>query len=314
MKKLLSTLINRQALNRAGYELRKVQPKPKLAPVKKKKKKKAAAPALDPLRLDLYKRLYDAATLAKKPFYNIGAGKFRHPYWTNLDFTADNYAHMQKDGGYISYNIAEKKPLPIADGAARLLYTSHTIEHVKEDAVLYLFKEAHRALAPGGIFRVVTGPDAETDYRALRNNDSDWFYWDALCTQNNNYSRDFYAPPDSAPLAERWLSHVASALAPNRRTPSEIKFHEKEILQKLDELGLESALTYFTGLCPFRPDYSQDHVEWWTHGRVIDYLTRAGFKTIYRSGYGQSASPLMRRSSLFDSTYPQISLHVEAVR
>ncbi len=32
------------------------------------------------------------------------------------------------------------------------------------------------------------------------------------------------------------------------------------------------------------------------------------------SGYGQSYAPVMRNTSLFDSTHPKISLYVEAVK
>lgn len=312
LKKSLRRFVNKQVLNPFGWEI--ISRAAELD-AKKQAQKQAQKLRAKELQLPLYKKLYDAETLAQKPFYNIGAGAFRHPYWTNLDLPSDSYTHMhQRSGAFIAYNIAEKKPLPICDNSAKIFYTSHTIEHVKQDSVLYLFHEVYRALEPGGIFRVTTGPDAETDYRALRNNDGEWFYWDLLCTKRNLYGRDFTGPPDARPLAERWLSHVATALAPHTKAPSTIKYHEKEILAKLDELGLQAALEFFTSQCPFNPDWPQSHVEWWTHDRVISYLQKAGFKTVYRSGYGQSASPLMRRCNLFDSTYPQISIYVEAVK
>ncbi len=48
----------------------------------------------NPLQDDvkLYERLYDREVLARRPFFNVGAGDFHHPYWTNVDKSSDWYA------------------------------------------------------------------------------------------------------------------------------------------------------------------------------------------------------------------------------
>src|SRR5690349_20676823 len=46
-------------LRAAGYDVYRIKP---------------AAPPPDPAQLGLYRELYDAETLARKPFYNVGAG------------------------------------------------------------------------------------------------------------------------------------------------------------------------------------------------------------------------------------------------
>lgn len=43
-------------------------------------------------------------------------------------------------------------------------------------------------------------------------------------------------------------------------------------------------------------------------------LEIAWFKKIFKSGWGQSFSPLMRDTFLFDKTHPKISLYMEAVK
>lgn len=265
----------------------------------------------DPFQTSLY-RSFDAETLARKPFVNIGAGSFWHPYWTNLDFVSDWYGSVQRD--VVNYDLMGSAPFPFAYGSLKIAYTSHTIEHVKDDAVARLFANVHRALEPGGIFRVTTGPDAETDFRALMRGDESWFYWDNYYVAKGSYEHLFHAPATSVPLAERWLHHVASELAPNNRTPSPIKYAAPEILRIIDEKGFAGALDFFTSQCSFRPGMPGNHVSWWTHDKVTDFLRRAGFETVYRSGYRQSVSPLMRGSDLFDSTHPQMSVYVEAIK
>ena len=260
----------------------------------------------------LYKRLYSNDVLERKPFYNVGAGSFYHPFWTNIDYASDWYGGVQKN--VIHHDLMSKSPLPIETGNAKIIYTSHTIEHIKEEAVQVLFNEAYRCLEAGGIFRITTGPDAETDFRALVNKDEDWFYWDRNYVDKGSYESIFVKPATSVPLSERWLHHVATQLAPNDISRSNVKFSDREIWQAIDKFGFPGVLDHLCGLCEFQGDRPGNHISWWTHDKISLFLKNAGFKNIYRSGYGQSRSPLMRNSELFDSTHPQMSIYIEAVR
>ncbi len=264
-------------------------------------------------RTDGYRlHLYGAADHTERPYYNVGAGSFFHPCWTNIDFVSDWYAGMQKN--IIAHDLMSLSPLPIAAASAKIIYTSHTIEHVTEAAVRVLFQEAHRCLRPSGILRVTTGPDADTDYAALMRGDADWFYWDQHHDRPGTFEETSYKPQSSVPLEERWLHHVASQLAPNDLSPSEHKFAAAEIGEILGSMPMEQALDYFTGLCRFQPARPGNHISWWNHAKVERFMREAGFTVIYRSGHQQSCSPFMRRSSQFDSTHPQMSIYVEAIR
>lgn len=264
----------------------------------------------DPYRLDMYEKLFDGATLKRKPFYNIGAGGFQHPHWTSVDFDSDWYGRGRE---VVHHDLLSLKPLPIETGAAKIIYTSHTIEHVTDEAVAFLFKDAFRALETGGVFRITTGPDAETDYRALMSGDDDWFYWDKTAELNGDWRRTLNAPNTSVPLEERWLHHVASALAPNAPDAGP-KLNAADVRALLAAKPLEEALDHLAGMVKFDPERPGNHISWWTHGKIERYLKEAGFTNIYRSGHRQSVSPLMRRSDLFDSTHPQMSIYMEAVR
>lgn len=264
----------------------------------------------DPYCTATYQKICDTETLARKPFINIGSGSFWHPYWTNVDYVSEWYKNVQRD--VVHFDIMDTKPLPFADRTIKIAYTSHTIEHVKEHAIAQLFKEVRRVLEPNGIFRVTTGPDAESDFRAMMHGDASWFYWDEAYVHPGSYEHLFRKPATSVPLEERWLHHVASELAPNDKTDGP-KYNAAEIRKIISEHGFEGALNFFTSQTKFRPDRIGNHVSWWTHDKVMRYLRDAGFENVYRSGYRQSASPLLRNSDLFDSTHPQMSLYVEAV-
>jgi hypothetical protein len=57
-----------------------------------------------------------------------------------------------------------------------------------------------------------------------------------------------------------------------------------------------------------------DHLSWWNAEKLIRQLQQAGFTVAEKSAYGQSRSHFMRDLRWFDTTYPQISLYVEAVK
>ena len=266
----------------------------------------------DPYRLEIYTQHYSSDTLDSKPFYNIGAGSFFHPHWTNVDYVSEWYGSMQRNVRH--HDLMSLAPLPIESSTAYVIYTSHTIEHVTRAAVKVLFREAYRALRPGGVMRVTTGPDAETDFRALQRRDADWFYWDTNYSQTGTFEHVFRSPAASVPLEERWLHHVASQLAPNSLSPSTEKLDTNAVRRLIELHGFPGVLDELTSRCHFDPQRPGNHISWWTHDQVLDLLKSAGFETVYRSGFGQSCSPLMRQSELFDSTHPQMSIYVEAIK
>lgn len=255
---------------------------------------------------------YPSESIKNKRFYNVGAGSFFHPYWTNIDFVSDWYAKVQNN--VVHHDLMKLEPLPILADTAEVIYTSHTIEHVLEEAVKNLFKEAFRALKQGGVFRVTTGPDAELDWRALKAGDSSWFYWDEWYKDPGTYESTYFTPPTSMTLQERWLHHVASSLVKNDISPSKVKLAAEEILEIIETKDMESSLNYFTSLCEFNPERPGNHITWWSYEKINQYLHEAGFTNVYRSGYGQSVSPILRNVNIFDNTHPQMSVYVEAVK
>lgn len=262
--------------------------------------------------LGVYKKLYSEESLRQKRFYNVGAGAFVHEYWTNIDFVSEWYGGVQKN--VVHHDLMALGPLPIADGTAEIIYTSHTVEHVTDAAVQKLFDEAYRALKPGGCLRVTTGPDALLDYAALMRGDAEHFYWDEWYVAPGQYEKHCRAPATSVPLEERWLHHVASQLAPNEVTDYPIKLHAPEIRKLLEEKPLEEALDYLTSLVKFDPMRAGNHVSWWTHDKALRFMQNAGFETVYRSAYSQSRFAVLRNTAYFDNTHPAMSLYVEAIK
>ena len=94
---------------------------------------------------------------------NLGCGPVfvDAPDWVNLDFAPLCPSVRQA-------NLLDRLPLP--SNEARLVYSSHFLEHIPKSEVDAFLRECHRILKPGGLIRLVL-PDLEEmarTYLALR--------------------------------------------------------------------------------------------------------------------------------------------------
>jgi SAM-dependent methyltransferase len=102
-------------------------------------------------------------TAATDLLVHLGCGTSLIPEWVNIDILA----------GDVRADLRRGIPLP--DGCARAVYTSHMLEHLTyPDEALPLLREAHRVLRPGGVIRVVA-PDIEPCVRAYAAGDTAFF-------------------------------------------------------------------------------------------------------------------------------------------
>jgi hypothetical protein len=54
-----------------------------------------------------YKQAFPFDSLKQRRFYNVGAGRFRHKYWTNIDLRLGSLSG-QWENHDIDYNLAQK--------------------------------------------------------------------------------------------------------------------------------------------------------------------------------------------------------------
>jgi predicted SAM-dependent methyltransferase len=76
----------------------------------------------------------------------IGGGSIAQPGWTNLD-------KINGEGPW--HRKAEDVPWPTGDDTVTEILASHVMEHIPAgDPRLAVMNEAHRVLAPGGVFEI----------------------------------------------------------------------------------------------------------------------------------------------------------------
>ena len=242
-------------------------------------------------------------------YLNIGGGNFCHREneWVNLDYPFEAYKSKRSPWRMdIFHNLMLDISLPIESDSVESVYTSHTIEHLTEEAVIRMFKEVKRILVPRGAFRIAV-PNSELFFQFMKNPEIDdekiatlWF------GHNIGYSKE-------RTFLDEVCSHLMGKLSDaevreiiNKHETRESCFNELyEIADKRFGIKFTSELQSKT------PAY---HISWWDHKKLKEHLKIAGFKKI--------SEPLKRNESEYeafhakyiDRTVPHLSLRVEAIK
>lgn len=252
--------------------------------------------------IPLYHQQYSERSVREKRFYNIGAGGFRHPCWSNVDMASQWYDKDRTQNIDVVWDISSLAPLHVEDNVAEIVYTSHTIEHLLDAHCDHLFAESHRILKPGGIIRV-TCPDIRLFFEGYRRKDP------ALLPYRES----------SASIQAQFLCTFASQLSPlvrenNPAGAAKLQLTDAEVDHLFSTLELEQACSHIASQCDFdlQRKTPGSHINWWSMEKISTWLLRAGFHSIRRSAYGQSLTPVLRNTAYFDNTEPGFSVYVEA--
>ena len=116
-----------------------------------------------------YENRYGSEAIRQRRFYNIVAGDaWYHPFWTAIDISL-----IAPDVG-ITHDLNDRTPFPIDSNTAKLVYTSHCLEHLNQETMEHALAEALRILEPGGLMRIAV-PDIDIFYRAYQRQENDFF-------------------------------------------------------------------------------------------------------------------------------------------
>ncbi|MFO7559260.1 MAG: methyltransferase domain-containing protein [Desulfobacterales bacterium] len=267
--------------------------------------------------IELYSSMYSKDSVKKKNFYNIGAGGFSHPCWTNVDYDSQWYkSNRSKTLQGIQYDLFSLDPLPIESESAEIVYSSHSVEHVNDEAAQNIFNESYRILKPAGYIRIVT-PNIDLEYRAYKEDDREFFFWIDKYSIPKNYKRmHFNQPFNDASIDQIFLAHFATSVSVLHSDGAPERIDDNELNRIFNAMDYEEALNYICTKCPIeiQKKYPGNHMNWWNKKKMFSMLSQAGFKKIYLSGYGQSYCHVLRDIMFFDNTNPKIALYIEAIK
>ncbi len=211
-------------------------------------------------------------------------------------------------GNHIEYNIITDDKLPFETNSICLAYTSHTIEHLKDEFIQRMFNEVYRCLEKGGVFRV-TCPDADLFYTAMRMNTFDrFFHRRRAWFEKTSTPEDKVEPLDYIKMA------FATALSTTPILRDENPLLWEDLKQKSKELLKEEFLDYLTNQVEFDINRIGCHINWWNGEKLTKFLRSSGFQHVRISTYGGSVAAPMCDINLFDNTMPDESVYVEAYK
>ena len=83
-----------------------------------------------------------------------------------------------------------------------------------------------------------------------------------------------------------------------------------------ETLAEEDAMDYCVSLCQItvQRDRAEGHINWWAEKKLTTFLTHSGFTDVRKSRRNQSLYPEMRNPDLFDTSGPNKSLYIEAIK
>jgi predicted SAM-dependent methyltransferase len=231
-------------------------------------------------------------------YLNIGAGGFFHPCWHNLDKPSDWYGQSLADNVHLSHDLMSHETFPLKSETLKVAYTSHVIEHLRDNDVQHMFCEVFRCLQSDGFFRI-TCPDMDLEYEAYRRGDLAFWYWPS--------------PYGAMSIEQRFLEHFASSLTSHHPSELQEKYEDGHIREVFSQLPKEDAFNFFTErvMLDVQKKYPGDHMNWFNSEKITRMLRKAGFENTWDSRYGQSECPLLRETKLFDNTHPEFSLYIE---
>ena len=265
--------------------------------------------------LKVYYKLFGENAVKNKKFYNIGAGAFRHPAWTNVNHDSDSY-YLDRNNIDINFDLMSLKQMPIKSDSAFIVYTSHTIEHITNESAQNTFNETYRILKKGGIFRV-TMPNVDLAYRAFKENDIYFYNLQTKYHSKRAMQRMKLLKSQNKPfIGEFFLLRIAGNVSPLHEHGAKKRFTDKELKEIFSNMKYEDALDFIISHCSIKiqKENPGNHINWWNFNKLKKMLEKAGFTKIYLSGYGQSFSPVLRNTFFFDNTAPELSLYVEAFK
>ncbi len=261
-----------------------------------------------------YRKSFGDLAVNEKRFFNIGAGDFFHPCWTNVDHPSMVNSGMKHE--FIPLEFFDHKPLPVQDNLAELVYCSHAIEHVDNDSVSFLFRDVFRMLKKGGTFRIVV-PDIKLSYRAWQRGDRKFFFWIDEDFANNNIEKQcLNTPMSKASLSQIWLEDFAAEASEIALVGSPSRISDETLKKLFNEKPFDEALDFCISHCTIenQKKYPYRHMNWFHFAKLENMLRECGFSKVQQSAYLQSDVAVLRNPAYFDQTLPQLSMYVEAVK
>lgn len=214
-------------------------------------------------------------------YLNVGGGQFVRDDWRVLDYYSDWYDYGEV---YIDFdvNLENLREWPIDDGSVDMVFTSHTLEHLSDDAVEHALDESARVLRPGGTIRISV-PDVDIAVRHYELKNVSWF----TELRPNNPPEELYTSRHGQEeyVMEEYLLSVFATHLTNARTSGTTDDHCTDFAEVREDWETMECHDFFGKYSQMVRDEWQRanpglHRNWFDEDRLTSLLRSAGFEDI----------------------------------
>ena len=241
----------------------------------------------------LLEEAHNKVSKVKREYLNIGGG----PVWLHERFfVVDQSFESDETLGRLNFDLAKDLPLPFKNSSLKGIYSSHFFEHLKEQDVTNIFKEAYRILQSGGTIRVVV-PDVGEIFDAYERRDgayADWF-------RNNQHMTGKAWHNDS------WLRLIVRSFAGNVVD----LFEDEELYKMYKENNREDFVMKILKANHSSANYRdipEVNKSYWTSDIMISKLVASGFNNCLSVKKGITRDKIFSNGLIFDNAHPYKSV------
>ena len=226
-------------------------------------------------------------------YLNVGGGEFVRDHWRVLDYIVPSW--YDYNSVFVDFNVdlEENRNWPIDKESYSLVYTSHTLEHLSQNAVRHTLAEIYRILKRQGGLRI-TVPDIDLALYHYKRKDRKWFNMRYPALKENKLEDCLF---------KVFATHLVGKISPEKAKKDFEGMSEASFLNKYIGLVQDS----------WQKDKPGFHRNWFNFEKIEKLLKETGFSQITRNCCGQSIfTEFCHRD--FDNSHPVISIFVDAVK
>lgn len=204
--------------------------------------------------------------------------------------------------------------LPFTDGSIEVIYSSHLIEHLDNEACRRLFREWYRILKKGGVLRVVA-PNMDYLIDSYLTDDKDAFFKDEMAT---GIGRTYY---EEIAMQVYMYNYDRRLLEPHNLLASQfsgrkgyIVFDKQDIESNVRSMSKEEFTTWLASHND--PNLRGGHCNGWNSKKLIRFLKELHFSQVKESKFRQSVRNELNNNENIDLLIRsgRFSFYVECIK
>ncbi len=243
---------------------------------------------------------------------------FTRNYSSGKIALGEKHSYLRADPSWIILDIEDADfnvdfrshaPFPFEAETQDIIYSSHCVEHIPNEAILYWLRESYRILKPGGYIRL-EAPDAEKVIAAYKNKDQNFLKF--FSDKNRTELVEKRNLPEI--YAEDHIAVIGFLSCYQEKIPGHIPVlaDKAEVDSRLQSLSLEEFCQWCVSLQTDEQLASRGHSNPIYYEKIHQLLAEVGFRDIKKMSNRKTEIPKVNISGIERRGRSFYSIYVEA--